>query len=57
MTNERRRYRQSLFGKLILQIEVQTPYNYDPVKDNAPGGYFGKWRDAKISDLTVKESK
>lgn len=47
------RYRRSWRGKLILQVAVSVPYNYDPGHDTAPGGYTTKWRDATLADIGV----
>lgn len=48
------RYRRSWTGKLILQVAVIKPYNYDPSIDLKPGGYTRTWRDATIEDLTER---
>lgn len=45
------RYRRTWRGKLVLQVEEQVPYNYDPQHDIEPGGYTGRWRDATLADL------
>jgi hypothetical protein len=47
----RYRFRSSITGKLILQLEYLVPYNYDPTFDLEPGGYTEVWRDAKVSDV------
>lgn len=45
------RYRRTWLGKLVLQVEETVPYNYDPEHDIEPGGYTGRWRDARLEDL------
>jgi hypothetical protein len=46
----RARYRNSLFGKLILQLEMKAPHWSD-----SPGIWQYKWRDAKLRDLRFSD--
>ncbi len=47
-----------LFRKplVVLQVAEQRPYNFDPMTDIKPGGYFDHWRDATVEDITETET-
>lgn len=48
------RYRRTWLGKLVLQVEVSVPVNYDesdPYDVTGPTQFAGRWRDATLADL------